>query len=96
MKNRHGRTDQRTREELLMEALRERPELMERFEAIVALTDSQEGELRSADEVEELLVEEVRRLGSGAMHQWAQGAEERAARELRKEHPQAGVRKKKP
>jgi len=41
-------------------------------------------------------VEEVRRLGSGAMHQWAQGAEERAARELRKEHPQAGVRKKKP
>ena len=96
MKNRLGRTDQRTREEHLLEALRERPELLERFEAIVALTDSQEGELRSADEVEELLVEEVRRLGSHAMHQWAQGAEERAARELRKEHPQAGLRKKKP
>lgn len=95
MNKRHGKADLRTREERLMEALRERPELMDRFEAILALTDSQEGALRTADEVEELLVEEVRRLGSHAMHQWAQGAEERAARELTKEHPHAGLRKKK-
>lgn len=74
--------------------MRERPELMERIEAILALTDSEEGVLRSADEIEELLIEEVRRLGSGAMEQWAKGAEERASCELRKIHPQARVKKK--
>ena len=62
----------------------------------MALSDSREGPLRRADEAEELLVEEVRRPGSRAMLQWAQGAGERAARELQKEHPKAGTAKKKP
>lgn len=94
MKNRHGKTDERTREQRLVEALREHPELLERFEAILALTDSEQGALRSADEIEELLVEEVRRLGHGAIEQWAKGAEERTARELREIHPQARLKKK--
>jgi uncharacterized protein with PhoU and TrkA domain len=94
MKNRPGKTDESTREQRLVEALRERPELMERFEAILALTDSEEGALRSADDIEELLVEEVRRLGHGAMEQWAKAAEERSARALRKIHPQARLKKK--
>jgi len=94
MKNRPGPTDERTREQRLVEALRGRPELMERLEAILALTDSEEGALRSADEIEELLIEEVRRLGRGAMEQWAKGAEERTARELRQSHPQARLKKK--
>ena len=94
MKNRPDKTDDHTREQRLLNALRERPELLERFEAILALTDSQEGALRSADEIEELLIEEVRRLGHGAMEQWAKGAEERSARDLCKLHPQARLKKK--
>ena len=94
MKNRHGKIDDHTRERRLVEALRERPELMERLEAILVLTDSEEGALRSADEIEELLIEEVRRLGRGAMEQWAKGAEERTARARRKIHSQARLKKK--
>lgn len=96
MKHPPDRTDERTREQRLLEALRERPELLARFEAILALTDSAEGPLRRADEIEDLLVDEVRRLGSQAMHQWAQGAEERAAHDLAREQPRARLRKKKP
>lgn len=94
MKKRPCKTDESTREQRLVEALRERPELMERFEAILALTDTGEGALRSADEIEELLVEEVRRLGHGAMAQWAKAAEERTSRELRQIHPRARLKKK--
>lgn len=94
MKNQHGKSEERSREQRLVEALRERPELRERFEAILALTDSQEGALRSADEIEELLIEEVRRLGRGAMEQWAKGAEERVAHELRESHLRARLKKK--
>ena len=74
MKQNHG-TDPRTeRETQMLERLRGRPDLWARFEAILALTEL-EGEWRAADQVEELLVEEVRRLGSQTMHQWAAHAE---------------------
>lgn len=95
MKKRPAKEETPSREERLLKAMRDRPELMDRFESILALTDSEEGELRSADEIEELLVEEVRRLGNGAMHQWAKGAEERTFRELGETHPEARIRKKK-
>ena len=96
MTNPHGQPNDNAREKRLFEALRHRPELLERFEAILALTQSEEGPVRSADEIEELLVEEVRRLGHRAMHDWAQGAEARAAEDLRKTQPKARLRKKKP
>ena len=67
---------------------------MERFEAILELTESEGGKLRTADEVEDLLVEEVRRLGNRAMHDWAGGAEQRAAEELRQGVSGARLRKK--
>src|SRR5271156_3448817 len=85
-----------TREKRLLEQLRKRPDLLERFEAIVELTRSDEGPLRNADEVEALLVEEVRRLGNRAMHEWAEGAEARVAQDFKATHPQARLRKKKP
>ena len=96
MTNSHGQPADPARERRLIEELRHHPELLERFEAILALTKSEGGELRSADQMEELLVEEVRRLGSRAMQDWAQGAEARAAGDLCQAHPQARLRKKNP
>lgn len=95
MNQKHGKRPQCPREERLLESLRNRPALRERFEAILALTEVEEGKLRTADEVEALLVEEVRRLGSETMHQWAEQAEARIGRDFQAAHPQASVRKKK-
>lgn len=95
MKDKHGKSTVLCREKRLLEKLRSRPELMERFEAILELTESEGGKLRTADEVEDLLVEEVRRLGNRAMHDWAGGAEQRAAEELRQGVSGARLRKKK-
>ena len=92
----HGNPARTERESKLIERLRSRPDLWERFEAILALTEAEGGELRTADEVEALLVEELRRLGSEAMHEWAARAEERTAREFQSANPRASVRKKKP
>ena len=79
----------------MLEWLRRRPDLWERFEAILALSGVENGEWRTADEIEALLVEEVRRLGRAAMHDWAVQAEARTAREFAAAHPRAAVRKKK-
>lgn len=69
-----------------IEMLRQRPELRERFEAILAISHV-EGEVRSADEVEELLIEEVRKLGNASMKQWAKEAEARVGQQHQEKTP---------
>jgi hypothetical protein len=82
--------------EKFMEELQSRPELFAQFESILGLASAGEGEgpWRTADEVEALLIEEVRKLGHQTMQQWAQGAQARAVADCRKEQPKARVKKK--
>ena len=85
-----------TEQELqLVEQLRQHPELMARFESILKLASSSQGTLKTADEVEALLIEEVRRLGHITLSQWAAGAEERVSQELKAQEPKLRSRKKK-
>ena len=79
----------------LLEGLRQHPEMMERMQSILELARNQEGPLKTADEVEEKLIEEIRQLGHCTMTQWASTAEERVSTELRREDPTVVSRKKK-
>lgn len=79
----------------LIERLREHPELMERFRMILEITASAEGPLKRADEIEELLIEEMRRLGNASLGSWATRAEKTLGEQLKQKDPLAGVRKKK-
>lgn len=82
-------------EEHLIQQLRQNPRMMERVQTILNLADNADGPLKTADEIEEILVEEMRRLGNDTLHHWASKAEERVAREFKEEHPPARSRKKK-
>jgi hypothetical protein len=53
-----------TEEAKLIEGLREHPDMMERMQSILEIAHNQDGPLKTADEVEEMLIEEMRRLGS--------------------------------
>ena len=77
-------TQQETR---LIEQLREHPEMMVRVQSIMEIARNAEGPLKSADEVEELLIQEMRRLGHVTMGQWAIHAEERVSTELKSQNP---------
>ena len=79
----------------LIEQLRQQPEMMERLRSILALTGNAEGPLKSADEVEELLIQELRRLGNTPLCQWATQAEARVSNELKSQDPTIRSRKKK-
>lgn len=70
-----------------IEKLRKRPDLRERFAAILKISDGEDGELRSADEVEALLIEEVRKLGNASMEQWAKEAERRVGAQHQEKNP---------
>jgi hypothetical protein len=79
----------------LIEQLREQPEMMERLRSILDLAGHTEGPLKTADEVEELLIQELSQLGNTALCQWARQAEARVSDELRAQDPTIRSRKKK-
>lgn len=86
-----------SREEiLLIEHLRQQPLIRERVESILAIARNAEGPLKTADEVEELLIEEMRQLGNTTLCEWAIQAEERVNRELQHQDSTVRSRKKKP
>jgi hypothetical protein len=63
------------------------PELKQRFEAILALAEGEKAGEQTADEIEGLLIEEVRRLGAQTMGAWARGAHARIAAEVQAQNP---------
>ena len=79
----------------LMEQLRQHPEIMARVQSILEIANNQEGPLKTADEVENLLIEEMRRLGGATLRHWATRAEERVSAELKSHDPTVPSRKKK-
>ncbi|HEV2210414.1 MAG TPA: hypothetical protein VG167_16690 [Verrucomicrobiae bacterium] len=79
----------------MIEQLRKYPELFERFRTILELTASAEGPLKKADEIEALLIEEMRRLGHATLETWAGRAEQTLADQLKEKDASASVRKKK-
>jgi hypothetical protein len=79
----------------LIKQLRQHPEILERVQSILEITRNEEGPLKTADEVEGLLIQEMRLLGSATMHQWASQAEERVSSELQRQDPGVRSRKKK-
>ena len=79
----------------LIEDLRRHPEMMERMQSILKIARNEDGPLKGADEVEALLIEEMRRLGHSTMSQWAITAEERVSTELESQDPTVLSRKKK-
>jgi len=76
------------------ERLRRHPELRARFESILELTGNADGPLKTADEVEEQLIQELRQLGQVSMNQWATQAEQRVSDELQRGDATVRSRKK--
>ena len=87
-----GLTDQETK---LIEQLRRKPALRERFENILAITNGEQGLPKTADEVEGLLIDELRRVGNVGLGQWAIQVEQRVSDELKGADATVRSRKKK-
>jgi hypothetical protein len=96
MKKKKSRQPQFSQQETrLIEQLREHPEMMARVQSILEIARNADGPLKTADEVEELLIQEMRQLGRTTLHHWAAQAEERVSAELQQRDPTVLSRKKK-
>jgi hypothetical protein len=81
-------------ERQLIEKLRQRPQMMERVQSILAIAEEASGAM-TADQVEGLLVEEMRKLGNTTLRDWAGGVQQRLETDLRQKEPTVRSRKKK-
>jgi hypothetical protein len=81
-------------ERQLIEKLRRRPAMMERVQSILAIAEEAHGEM-SADQVEGLLVEEMRQLGNTTLRDWAGDVEARLTANLQQKGATLRRRKKK-
>lgn len=79
----------------LIEQLRQHPLIRARVQNILEIARNAEGPLKTADEVEGLLIEEMRQLGNTTLCEWATQAEERVSHELKSRDPTVLSRKKK-
>ena len=68
---------------------------MERFQSILEISTPADGPVQRADEVEGLLIEELRRLGNTTMGSWAASTEKRLGERLEQQDASAAERKKK-
>ena len=59
----------------LIEKLANQPEILDGLERILEVVENETGEAMTADEAEELLVLEMRRLGQSALGGWARRKE---------------------
>ena len=79
-----------------IEELRKHPEMFERFQKIMSVVSEPSGDpLKTADQVEEMLIEEMRRLGKSTIENWAKNAETKVEKELKQDHTKVHQRKKK-
>ena len=81
-------------DEALLAGLNQHPEIKERVRAILAMAEGREGVPMTVDELESLLVEEVRQLGRQTMGDWAQAQAVRVEQQVRAEHPKIHRSKK--
>jgi hypothetical protein len=81
-----------TSEAQLIEQLRQHPEIRERVQSILSMAGSR---AKTADEIEELLIAEIQRLGNATMQSWAVRTEQQLAQELKGKDSSARVIKKK-
>lgn len=75
--------NQQLSDEEITRKLHAHPQIRERIVSILSVVEADESGLKRADEAEERLVEEVRRMGQEAMHAWALRQIEQTEQEVR-------------
>ena len=79
----------------LIKELRKHPEMLERVQSILDITSNKDGSNKKADEVEDLLVQEMRQLGHASLSEWAVQTEEQTSNKIKAQDSTVRSRKKK-
>jgi uncharacterized protein HemY len=77
----------KNRDENILERLNSQPKLRERMEALLNVVENTAGDCTKADDAEQHVTDELKKMGSDVLHCWAEKAALKAVEELRKREP---------
>ena len=72
-------------DEAILSGLNAHPQIKSRLAALLAVVEDAGGDLKEADGAEMRLIEEIRRMGQGAMQAWATRQVEKSAQAIRQD-----------
>lgn len=73
-------------EQLFINRLKQHPKLLDRMEALLNVVENVAGDdCTKADDAEQYVIEELRKMGNDALHCWADTAVNKAADQLRQQ-----------
>ena len=75
------------KDELLLTRLNHHPQLRERIETLLNIVDNVAGDCAKADAAEQAVIEELRKLGTAALQEWAEQAVHQAVETVRAQQP---------
>ena len=71
----------------LSDRLQKHPKLLNRIEALLGVVENIDGNCTKADDAEQHMIDELRKMGEDAMHCWADNVCNKAQKQLREEKP---------
>lgn len=75
------------KDQLFISRLNQHPKLRERMESLLHVVENTAGDFTKADDAERHVIEELRKMGSDALHCWAEKAAQEATEALREQQP---------
>jgi low affinity Fe/Cu permease len=79
----------------LEERLREHPDLQEKIEALISVVENAQGDVTTANEAEQRVIEEIQKLGQAALQGWATQQQQQQQQDFASNHPEAHRSRKK-
>jgi hypothetical protein len=70
-------------DKILLDRINKHPDLKVRVEALLSVIENTQGQYTKADDAEQHVIEEIRKMGNTALHHWAEQAVEQSAVQLR-------------
>ncbi|MEQ1531499.1 MAG: hypothetical protein ABL925_19465 [Methylococcales bacterium] len=74
-------------DQLFISRLTRHPKLRERMEALLHVVENTAGDCTKADDAERHVIEELRKMGSDALHCWANKTSQETTEALREQQP---------
>ena len=72
-------------EQLFLNRIKQHPKLLDRMEALLNVVENVAGDCTKADDAEQYVIEELRKMGNDALHCWADTAVNKAVEETREQ-----------
>jgi hypothetical protein len=72
-------------DKILIDRINKHPHLKDRFESLLGVIENTQGQFTKADDAEQYVIEEIRKIGNVALHSWAGQAVNQATAQLHTE-----------